>query len=74
VPAAIKKNGLPEGINPTVKFDLDKFDSNIFNSLSEGIQNKIKQSPEWARVNGSSNTSVSADVANFDDMESDLPF
>jgi hypothetical protein len=74
VPATIKKAGLPEGKNPTVIFDLDKFDANVFDSFSEGIQNKIKQSPEWQRVSGSSPTSTSADNANFDDMESDLPF
>jgi hypothetical protein len=74
VPPSMKKNGLPEGKNSLVLFDLDKFDSEVFDSFSEGIQNKIKLSPEWQRVGGSTSTSNSADNANFDDMENDLPF
>ena len=72
VPAAIKKNGLPNGVNQEVIFNLDNFDQSLFDSLSEGIQNKIKQSSEWAHIGGgASGNSVGAD---FDDMANDLPF
>ena len=72
VPAAIKKNGLPQAVNPEVIFNLDDFNEEIFNSFSEGIQNKIKQSTEWSQIG--SGASQNASVAGFDDMENDLPF
>lgn len=72
VPAAIKKNGLPNGVNQEVIFNLDNFDQSIFDSLSEGIQNKIKQSSEWETIgSGSGGNSAAGD---FDDIPNDLPF
>lgn len=71
VPAAIKKNGLPQGVNPEVIFNLDEFNEEAFANLSEGIQNKIKQSSEWEHIGGGSSN---ATPAGFDDMENDLPF
>jgi hypothetical protein len=70
VPASIKKAGLPEGVNEPKIFDLDEFDQAFFDSLSDGIKNKIKLSPEYERVHGSS----SAAPASFDDMSDDIPF
>jgi len=71
VPASIKKNGLPEAHNETKIFDINDPDMDLFESFSENLQNKIKKSPEWERLHGSSPASASAD---FSDMESDIPF
>ena len=45
----------PSPINPQIHFSLDKPDWDVFESLSEGLQNKIKQSPEYAKATGQSN-------------------
>jgi hypothetical protein len=71
VPASIKKNGLPEAHNETKIFDINDPDMDLFESFSENLQNKIKKSPEWERLHGSSPSSTGAD---FSDMESDIPF
>ena len=47
VPAAIKQAGLPPPHNKTAMFVIDNPDMELFNSFSEGLQNKIAQSPEW---------------------------
>jgi hypothetical protein len=47
VPAAIKKNGLPEGYNDIALFSLAAPDLSMFATFSESLQAKIAQSPEW---------------------------
>lgn len=78
VPAAIKKNGLPEGKNELKIFSIDEPDMELFESFSDNLKNKIRQSPEWERLHGGpttqTSTSNSAPPANFDNMEDDLPF
>ena len=75
VPLTIKKNGLPEGKNELKLFSIDDADMALFDSFSEGLKDKIRKSPEWERLHGGPETSSSsASNANFDDMESDLPF
>lgn len=78
VPAAIKKNGLPEGKNELKIFSIDEPDMELFESFSDNLKNKIRQSPEWDRLYGSaepvSTSSNVAKPANFDDLEDDLPF
>jgi len=75
VPLTIKKNGLPEGKNELKIFSIDDADMALFESFSEGLKDKIRKSPEWERLHGGPSTlSSSASSANFDDMESDLPF
>ena len=78
VPATIKKNGLPEGKNELKIFSIDEPDMELFESFSENLKNKIRQSPEWDRLYGGSEpVSTSSNVAkpaNFDDLEDDLPF
>ena len=78
VPAAIKKNGLPEGKNELKIFSIDEPDMDLFESFSDNLKNKIRQSPEWDRLYGSaepvSTSSNVAKPANFDDLEDDLPF
>lgn len=40
----------PKPINKPVFFSLDKFDQAIFDNLSESLQLKIKQSPEYKKI------------------------
>jgi hypothetical protein len=41
----------PKPTNPLVTIDMDDFNQVSFDSLSEGIQNIIKKSPEWQALN-----------------------
>ena len=41
----------PEATNPMVDFSLQNYDQAVFDSISEGIQNIIKRSPEWQALN-----------------------
>ena len=41
----------PEVTNTLISFDMDNYDQAVFDSLSEGIQNIIKKSPEWQALN-----------------------
>jgi hypothetical protein len=51
VPAVVAKNGLPEGVNPTLLFDMQKFDQAVFDGLSDGLKNQIMQSAEFQNKN-----------------------
>jgi hypothetical protein len=46
VPAIVQKAGVPQGVNPCVLFDLQKFDQEVFDSLSQGLKDQIMQSAE----------------------------
>jgi hypothetical protein len=47
VPAIVVKHGLPEGVNDIFMFDLNKFDSAKFDSLTDGVKKIIVESPEY---------------------------
>ena len=51
VPAVVAKAGLPSGVNPTLLFDMQKFDQAVFDSLSDGLKNQIMQSAEFQNKN-----------------------
>ena len=51
VPAVVAKAGLPSGVNPTLLFDMQKFDQAVFDSLSDGLNNQIMQSAEFQNKN-----------------------
>lgn len=81
VPPAIKKNGLPDGFNELVYFDLDHPDMEVFNKLSRRLQETIQLSPEWKEAYGSIYAQEqSASARSMDrekslhDMENDIPF
>ena len=74
VPSSMKKNGLPEGKNELKLFSIDDADLELFESFSDNLKTKIRQSPEWERLHGGPSTGNSASSANFDDMADDLPF
>jgi hypothetical protein len=69
VPAIVQKHGLPEGFNEISIFDLNKFDSAKFDSLSDGIKKMIMSSPEYRALTKQSEPVESGD--NFDDA---IPF
>jgi hypothetical protein len=73
VPQAIKKNGLPEGINKVSSLSLepDSFDRGLFDSLSDGLKKKIMDSPEYKKIGGGSVSKPVTDLASLDD---DVPF
>jgi hypothetical protein len=73
VPQAIKKNGLPEGINKIASLSLEPeaFDRALFDSLSDGLKKKIMESPEYKKIGGGSVSKPAPDLATLDD---DVPF
>ena len=76
VPAAIKKNGLPDAANAPVLFSIRDADMAVFETFSDYIKDKIKSSPEWEAF-GKHATPYEAPAekgADFDDFESDIPF
>lgn len=81
VPATIKQAGLPKAFNKVGMFVIDSPDMEMFNSFSEGLQNKIAQSPEWQSRIGVQTYEPppsrprSTPVATADDFaEDDIPF
>ena len=73
VPAMLSKHGMPEGVNPIFTFDLDKFDSEKYASLSEAIRNMISMSPEYRRLAGKEEKPQKE--SSFDKYENDdVPF
>ena len=73
VPAVIKKNGLPDGVNKVCSLSLDPetFDQALFDSLSDGIKKKIMESPEYKRLGAPSKPAESKQLA---DIDEDVPF
>jgi len=69
VPAVVAKHGLPEGVNDIFQFELDKFDSDKFALLSDGVRNIIMDSPEYRKLTNSGEPAKQPD--NFND---DIPF
>jgi hypothetical protein len=74
VPSIYKKQGLPEGINTTMIFNLDKFDETMFDSLSENIKETIKKSPEYRSIGEQSKAYQEASSGSVADMDDDVPF
>jgi len=70
VPPAIKKQGLPEAVNPVQEFSLDTPDMDLFNTFSDKIKEKIKLSPEWKTM---ADPIASTSESN-DDFNDDIPF
>lgn len=76
VPAAIKKNGLPDASNAPVLFSIRSADMAVFETFSDYIKDKIKSSPEWEAW-GKHATPAEAPVEKgneFDNMDDDIPF
>lgn len=75
VPAAMRKAGLPEGVNPLAVFDLDNPDMALFDTFSNNLKAKIEASPEWKAKGSAAEQYQKQQNAEFlADMESDIPF
>lgn len=76
VPAAIKKNGLPEGINEIQMFRLAEPDWELYETFSKGLKAKIEASPEYKALTGrKAPAAAKGGDSGFDDMEDDqIPF
>ena len=72
VPSIVLKAGLPQGINPCLMFDLQKFDQKTFDELSQGLKDQIMQSAEYrnAHTPKSDVNALLQDAA----LEDDIPF
>lgn len=71
VPVAIKKAGLPEGVNKLAMFTIMNPDMDLFETFSNNLKEKIKASPEWE---SNSKRGVAKSGSGFDDMGDDIPF
>lgn len=71
VPSVIKKAGLPEPVNKTLMFSLEKFDESVYNSFSDGIKQTIAKSPEYQNAVGKTTAKAATSLADIDD---DVPF
>ena len=69
VPAIVQKAGVPQGVNPCVLFDLQKFDQEVFDSLSQGLKDQIMLSAEYRNTFTDVNKQLQ-DAA----IEDDIPF
>ena len=68
VPAVVAKAGLPSGVNPTLLFDMQKFDQAVFDGLSDGLKNQIQQSAEFQNKNRKVHNAIE------DDEDLSVPF
>jgi hypothetical protein len=72
LPAMMKKQGLPNGINELEMFTLDNPDMKMFEGFSEKLKTKIIASPEWPKLQGKKpETSGIISTVEEDD---DIPF
>jgi hypothetical protein len=74
VPAAIKKNGLPEGFNTTAMFTIENPDMELFETFSNGLREIIKSSPEWQARDGLTSNHQVRQGTSIGDMDDDIPF
>lgn len=61
-----------EPVNPLIHMDLDNFDLNEFDKLSDKMREKIRLSPEYKAATGETPSPSSGPVAY--DMDDDIPF
>jgi hypothetical protein len=70
VPQAIKKGGLPEGVNKLAMFTIMDPDMELFETFSNNLQAKIKAAPEWE---SNEKRAAKSGESGFEDLD-DLPF
>jgi hypothetical protein len=71
VPQAIKKGGLPEGVNKLAMFTIMDPDMELFETFSNNLQAKIKAAPEWE---SNEKRAAKSGESGFGDLDDDLPF
>lgn len=65
----------PKPIHPLINFDLDEFDADVFATLSEKLQTKIAQSPEYKVATGQAPIPSSGPREDFTaDLDDEIPF
>lgn len=77
VPAIIKQNGLPEGVNKVELFNLNEPDMAMFETFSENLKAKIKSSPEWQKLESKTaapSTNASTYALPPTEEDDDIPF
>jgi len=67
VPSAIRKAGLPEGVNPLVWFDIDHIDMEVYTAFPDYLKNIISSAPEWKMKQEQPAAAPS-------DLDDDIPF
>jgi len=68
VPSIVAKHGLPDGVNEIFMFDLNKFDSAKFDSLSDSVKKIIMDSPEYRALVGKPEPTQAEDDFSNDDI------
>lgn len=68
----VKGQAMPALANQILHFSLDEFDRDAFESLSDGIKEMIKRSPEYQAIVGSHPKQSSS--AGHDGLNDDIPF
>ena len=68
----VLKNSKPAPVHSDLIFDLDKPDMKAFADFYEKLQEMIKRSPEWARLQSKKAATPAGN--GFDDMDDDIPF
>ena len=76
VPALIKQNGLPEGVNKSELFNLTDPDMAMFETFSDNLKAKIASSPEWQKLQGkqAAPAAAAAPAAGGVEEDDDIPF
>lgn len=75
VPAIIRQNGLPEGVNKNELFNLTEPDMTMFETFSDNLKAKISGSPEWQKLTmKAAPTAQAAAPAVMEDDLDDIPF
>jgi hypothetical protein len=70
-----KSMAKPSPVHENQVFDLDNVDMKVFNTFYEGLQDYIKESPEWKAFERASHGNQPTNVgADFDDLPNDIPF
>lgn len=71
-----KGTAAPEPVHDLINFDLDEFSEGVFGLLSEKLQGKIAQSPEYKKATGQTPDSpVDRPTEQFTaDMDDEIPF
>ncbi len=76
VMALPKGTEVPDQINPTLYFSLERgeFNKEVFESLSDGYKKMIMVSPEYQELTSPAMGGSQQQVNDFDDMEDSIPF
>lgn len=72
LPSALK-NAKPAPVHDHVIFNLDEPDMKVFDKFHQKMQDAIKSSPEWAKLNGGLHSASPTPMAD-EDFDQNIPF